>query len=233
MASASVIDDFVTTLARTLRGPLRVRRDMIAEARDSLTDTADAYLAEGMDRDEAERLAVAEFGMVTEIAPGYQDELAACQGRRTAAVLFVSVPLSTVIWSVIWRIYPQNPWTPVKPVWFSPLAQFLDWFQFGMGVLGALALLTLARGPLRHRNPKIVTRALGVLLWIQVPLVIGMSAALTLGRGTGLRDADLFPAGLFACLFSYAVAGSLLFSATRCLLVSRRATPPRGREAVS
>jgi hypothetical protein len=77
MASAGVIDDYVTALDRTLRGPRRARRDLVTEARDSLTDCAEAYLAEGMDQAGAERMAVADFGTVAEIAPGYQEELTA------------------------------------------------------------------------------------------------------------------------------------------------------------
>ncbi|GII84950.1 hypothetical protein Ssi03_29400 [Sphaerisporangium siamense] len=227
MASAGVIDDYVTELRRTLRGPIRLRRDMVTEARDSLADTADAYHAEGLDRTEAERLAVAEFGPVDEIAPGYQEELAACQGRRTAAVLFIAVPVNTGMWSLIWRIYPGDEWAPLKPAWFSPLAHFLDVFQFAMGVVGALMLLAFTRGPRRLRRPMTLTRAIGVLLWIQVPAIIGMSAALTYGRGTVLQDTTFFPPGVAASLFSYAVAGWLLCGATRCLLVTRRAPAPR------
>ncbi|WP_246005242.1 hypothetical protein [[Actinomadura] parvosata] len=43
-------------------------------------DTADALEADGLERAEAERLAVAEFGAVHEVAPGYQAELTAVAG---------------------------------------------------------------------------------------------------------------------------------------------------------
>ncbi|MCW2881455.1 MAG: hypothetical protein JWQ95_5555 [Sphaerisporangium sp.] len=227
MASAGVIDDYVTTLDRTLRGPGRVRRDLLTEARDSLSDTAEAYLAEGLDRLEAERMAVAEFGQVSEVAPGYQGELAAQQGRRTAAVLFLTVPFTTIIWSVIWRIFPEDPSAAltVKPAWFTPLAHFLDWLQFGMGILGALALIGLGRGLRRIRRPELVTRALGILLWIQVPVILGISAALTAGGASTLKGFDEYPPGFAASFFSYAVACWLLCSATRCLTASRAPAP--------
>ncbi|WP_248959108.1 permease prefix domain 1-containing protein [Sphaerisporangium perillae] len=223
MASASVIDDYVATLDRTLRGPARVRRDMVTEARDSLADTADAYLAEGVDRAEAERMAVAEFGPVRVIAPGYQEELAAHQGRRTAAVLFITVPLLTVMWSGIWKIFPEPPPAAMaaKPAWFTPLSHFLDWFQLCMGVVGALALLTLGRPPRRMRHPGLVTRALGILVWIQVPAVLLMSAALSAGNAAALRGFSDYPPGAVASTLSYLVAGWLLYSATRCLIASR------------
>ncbi|MGW4642452.1 permease prefix domain 1-containing protein [Sphaerisporangium sp. NPDC004334] len=223
MASASVIDDYVSTLGRMLRGSTRVRRDLLTEARDGLTDSAEAYLAEGFDRVEAERMAVAEFGPVDEIAPGYQEEIAAHQGRRTAAVLFVTVPLMTLMWSGIWKIFPENPSTvtEVRAAWFSPLARFLDLFQLGMGVLGALALLAFG-GPLRAvLRPGVLTRALGILLWIHVPAICLMGLALAAGAGRALSGFEAYPPGVAASLVSYLVSGSLLWSATRCVIVSR------------
>src|SRR5690349_5501816 len=131
MASASAIDDYVSGLGRSLRGPSRLRRDLVAEARDGLDDAAEAHVEQGVGRAEAERKAVAEFGPMTEIARAYQEELAAHQGRRMAATLFVTVPLMTLIWSFIWVVFPEDPVTvmAVKPIWFTPLARFLDFFQ--------------------------------------------------------------------------------------------------------
>ncbi|WP_405150839.1 permease prefix domain 1-containing protein [Sphaerisporangium sp. NBC_01403] len=233
MASAGVIDDYVTTLGRSLRGPRRVRRDLVAEARDGLADTAEAYLAQGMDQDEAERTAVAEFGTVTEVAPGYQEELTAHQGRRTAAVLFITVPLMTLMWSGIWRIFPEDASaaSALKPAWFGPLARFLDLFQFGMGILGGLALVILAGRLRRVRRPDLVTRALGILLWIQVPAIVLISAALTAGGESGLAGFDDYFPGMVASVISYLIAGWLLCTATRCLIVSRATPlPARARE---
>ncbi|MFG1877808.1 permease prefix domain 1-containing protein [Sphaerisporangium sp. NPDC049003] len=223
MASAGVIDDYVTTLGRTLRGPRRVRRDLVTEARDSLADSAESYLSEGLDPVEAERLAVAEFGAVAEIAPGYQEELAAHQGRRTAAVVFVTVPLMTLMWSGIWMVFPEDASVAaqVKPAWFSPLARFLDVFQFGMGVLAALALIVLAGRLRRIARPELVTRAMGILLWIQVPAIGAISLALTLGGSAGRAGFDDYPPGVAASVLSYLVLGWLLCAATRCLIVSR------------
>jgi hypothetical protein len=227
MASVSVIDDYVTTLHRTLRGPGRARRDLVTEARDSLIDSAEAYLAAGMDRVEAERMAVAEFGAVREIAPGYQGELAAHQGRRTATVLFITVPLLTLMWSGIWKIFPGDPSAAAaKPAWFTPVARFLDGFQFGAGILGALALICLAGRLRRIKRPESVTKALGVLVWIQVPTIIGLSAMLTAGNEPGLKGFSTYPPGMALSVFSYLMAGWLLCSATRCLIACRGVPVP-------
>ncbi|MFC4530584.1 permease prefix domain 1-containing protein [Sphaerisporangium dianthi] len=227
MASASVIDDYVTTLDRTLRGPARVRRDLVTEARDSLADATEAHLAEGVGRDEAERMAVAEFGPVGEIAPGYQEELAAQQGRRTAAVLFLTVPLMTLIWSGIWIVYPEPAATLIagKPAWFTPLARFLDFFQFGMGVLGAFALFAFGRGRGRLKRPGVLTRALGILVWIQVPVVFFIGLALAAGAGRSFSGFTDYTPGTVASVLSYLMCGTLLWSAARCLIASRPTQP--------
>ncbi|GAA1277556.1 hypothetical protein GCM10009677_34480 [Sphaerisporangium rubeum] len=224
MAGSGAIDDYVATLARTLRGPGRLRRDMVAEARDGLEDAAEAYREQGADPAAAERLAVAEFGPVGEIAPGYQEELAAREGRRTAAGLFLIVPVVTVLWTLIWRLYPDLP-APAydgKPSWFMPLARFLDFFQLTMGLLGATALYLLGRG----RRPEALTHGLGVLLWIQIPAIFVMSTILSAGAGSALDGFTHFTPGLLLTAVSYASHVWLLYAATRCLLTTRGTTPP-------
>jgi hypothetical protein len=81
------IDGYLAGLAGMLRGPRRARADLLAEARDSLHDAADAYREMGLPLAEARRRAVAEFGDYAEIAPAYQAELAVAQGRRTALLI--------------------------------------------------------------------------------------------------------------------------------------------------
>jgi hypothetical protein len=81
------IDRYLAGLAAELRGPRRLKADLLAEARDSLCDAADAYQQKGLGAAAAARRAVAEFGGVAEIAPAYQAELAVAQGRRTARLI--------------------------------------------------------------------------------------------------------------------------------------------------
>src|SRR5690606_18066105 len=128
------IDDFVAALGRRLGGPRRLKRDLLAEARDGLIDAAEALEAAGLGRAEAERRAVAEFGEVAEVAPGYQAELTARQGRHTAALVFLSVPATTLMWSELWRGYPWDPASlTATPAWFLPLARLIDWLQILTG----------------------------------------------------------------------------------------------------
>ncbi|NUW34058.1 hypothetical protein HTZ77_21855 [Nonomuraea sp. SMC257] len=216
-----LIDDYVADLSRALAGPARPKRDLVVEARDSLADAADALEADGLDRAEAERLAVAEFGEVTEIAPGFQDELTAAAGRRLAALLFLSLPVSVLIWSAVWRLYPTagTPWED-RPVWYGVVSRTLDYVQAGAGVYGGIALLALGRGARWIRRPRTVTRSLGMTVMIALPVCGLLSSALTLTSGLPSEFDRMLPVAL-AELVTSAFWGLLLYGATRCLRLTR------------
>ncbi|MET7326584.1 permease prefix domain 1-containing protein [Nonomuraea sp. NPDC005650] len=215
------IDDYVAELDRALAGPHGPKRDLVVEARDSLTDTADALEADGLDRAEAERVAVAEFGQVTEIAPGYQSELTAVAGRRLGFLLFISVPITALMWSVIWRIYPGNSdaWQHA-PLWYRPVSRLLDILQLCVGLYGGLALFALSRGARWIHRPRLVTRSLGVLVLAMLPVTVALGMLLTLGSN-GASRLDVLPTVLANAVTS-ACWGLQLYGATRCLRISRQ-----------
>jgi hypothetical protein len=239
MPGASRIDDYVAALGRRLRGPRRLKRDLLAEARDGLADAAEALRADGLDRDEAERIAVAEFGDVAEIAPGYQAELAACQGRRTAALLFLSVPVTTLMWSALWRLHPWRPADPADiPAWFMPLAQGVDLVQAATGIAGALALLALGRAARRARrsrllDPRVLTRGLGVLILVQMPLVALASTALSSAAATSIEALEQYPPAQAVTLISTLLGAWQLASALRCLHATSRTAADVAAERVA
>ncbi|WP_406316286.1 permease prefix domain 1-containing protein [Streptosporangium sp. NBC_01639] len=222
MASAGIIDDYVTELSRALRGPRGAKLDLVTEARDSLVDTAEALEGEGLERAEAERIAVAEFGPISEIAPGYQEDLSISAGRRLAALLFVSVPLTALLWSVIWQIFPIDPVDyATKPGWFVPIARSVDILQMFTGVLGGIALLALGRGLRRIRRPRLVTRGLAVFVWAVFPVMLVLCAALVYGSH-GPTGFSGYPLGVGVSLVSYGFMLAQLYGATRCLSITRR-----------
>ncbi|GAA0828605.1 permease prefix domain 1-containing protein [Streptosporangium amethystogenes subsp. fukuiense] len=226
MAGGGVIDDYVTGLGRALRGPRGPRLDMITEARDSLLDTAEALQGDGLGREEAERAAVEEFGTVGEIAPGYQEELSIAAGRRLAATLFLTVPLTTVMWSVIWRIFPTAPMAyETSPDWFVPVARGLDILQMLIGVLGGIALFALGRGLRRIGRPRLVTRFLGLLVWAMLPVMLTLSGALMFGSH-GPVGFGGYPPGIGMALVSLLFWGLQLYCAFTCLSLTRRAPFP-------
>lgn len=221
MENAGPIDEYVASMRHALRGPRAARRDLLTEARDSLLDAAEAYEGEGLPRAEAERLAVADFGTVPEVAPGFQGELAVSQGRRTAVLLFLSVPLTAFLWAVIWRVFPESPHVEeIKPVWFGPLARTVDLSQLGVGVVGGLALLALGRGARRFRRPALVTRGLGLFVWIQTPLIGAMGLTLAAAANGPVGFSGYLP-GLAVSVVSYVLAGWTLYSAAHCLRCTR------------
>jgi len=104
----SVVDDYVAGLDGALRGPRRVKADLVAEARHSLADATDAFKREGLSGDRAARRAVAEFGSYAEVVPGYQAELAVAQGRRTALLFGTALVALRYLTPLIWA---GTPWT--------------------------------------------------------------------------------------------------------------------------
>ncbi|MEU4701637.1 permease prefix domain 1-containing protein [Nonomuraea dietziae] len=217
-----LIDDYVAGLAWALDGPAGPKRDLVVEARDSLVDTAEAYQEEGMARVEAELLAVEEFGELREIAPAYQRELTATAGRRLGALLFVSVPLTTLLWSLIWAFFPvdADAWAH-RPDWFLPAARTLDLFHMATGVLGGLTLLVLTWGSRWVRRPERVTRLLAVWVWTMLPVTLLLSAALQYGS-QGPAGFSAFLPGMILSLTTPLLNGLQLYAAARCLRLTRR-----------
>ncbi|MGP3960467.1 permease prefix domain 1-containing protein [Nonomuraea sp. 3N208] len=218
------IDDYVADLNRALAGPPGPKRDLVVEARDSLTDTADALEAGGLERAEAERVAVAEFGPVAEIAPGYQAELTSASGRRLGFLLFISVPITVLMWSVLWRIYPagDDAWRN-EPGWFSPVSRLLDIVQLAVGVYGGLVLFALSRGARWIRRPRLLTRSLAVVVWISLPVSIGLAQLLT--HGTEGANSLAFLPSVLANLVTAAIWGLQVYGAVRCMRITRAGHP--------
>ncbi|MEU8103895.1 permease prefix domain 1-containing protein [Nonomuraea muscovyensis] len=213
------IDDYVGELERALTGPYGPKHDLLVEARDSLADTADALEAGGLDRAEAERLAVAGFGAVEEVAPGYQAELTAAAGRRLGMLLVAGIPVTVLMWSVVWRFYPTD--RAALTGWPVALSRALDLAQLATSLYGGLVLFALGRGARWVRGPQAVTRSLGVLVWVMLPATGLMTLPLALDGRMGALP-DFLPA-MVAGLATAAFWGVQVFGATRCL----RVTSPR------
>ncbi|WP_327638880.1 permease prefix domain 1-containing protein [Kribbella sp. NBC_00482] len=106
------IDEYLAALSKELWGPRRRKADLLAEARDHLTDATEAFEADGLDRYDAEKHAVAEFGTLAEVAPGYRADLAVSQSRRTAVLLFAALIIQPIVWregTWSWNSGPEDP----------------------------------------------------------------------------------------------------------------------------
>lgn len=89
---------YLSDLDRALTGNPRLRRDLLREAADHLDDATDAYLRAGYDAADAAAQAVADFGSVDEVAPGYQTTLAVGSARRTALLLLGVLGAQPFLW---------------------------------------------------------------------------------------------------------------------------------------
>jgi len=199
---------------------------MITEARDSLLDTAEALESTGLGREEAERAAVREFGTVGEIAPGYQEELTISAGRRLAALLFLGMPLTTIMWSVLWRIFPAAPAVrETVPGWFSPVALGLDVVQLFIGLIGGVALFALGRGLRGISRPRVVTRSLAMFVWAMLPVTLALCGAVLLGAQGSTDFGDHLP-GTVVSLVTHGFWLMQLYGAFRCLSLTQRGPVP-------
>ena len=209
------VADHVHALGRALRGPSRLRRSMLAETRDGLRDATAAHEEGGLPTAEAAARAVRDFGPVREIAPLYQDELAARQGRRTAVLLAVSYPGLMVGWSLLWEggIGWSGPSIPLV----SALAVLQDVVSWVVGIAALAALMAT----FRRRSPRRTAMAVGTIGVVGTALCGGAAAVMILGSGR---------AGSPALVTGYGVSAAVLvvtlWSVTRTLRAARALTGP-------
>ncbi|RKR88596.1 hypothetical protein BDK92_2924 [Micromonospora pisi] len=209
MLDESPIDQHVRLLGQRLRGPARLKQDLLTEARDSLRDAAEAYLDDGLDPVTAEHRAVAEFGAAGQLAPAYQAELSAGQGRRLA-LLMALVPAGMLTADLMWWQPPAT--TPSATSGFLILVQALDWASYAAGALALLALYLLGPGGRRWSvAPRTVVRPLAM-----VALVVG-AAIWALGAVAGVNAARESPAAL---TWPPMIAAWILLTATFGLLTT-------------
>ncbi|PRY02005.1 permease prefix domain 1-containing protein [Allonocardiopsis opalescens] len=164
-AAGDPVAGYVGELGAALAGPARAKADILAEVSDGLTDAAEAYEAAGLDRAEARRRAVADFGPVAEIAAGFQAELL-CGRARLLAVCAVVVPLSvlastTVLWSSSGSPEDARRWRE-QPDGVLLLAQAVDASHLLSALVGAVVLVLLARSARRGGGVVRLVRGAGV-----------------------------------------------------------------------
>ncbi|CCH28194.1 permease prefix domain 1-containing protein [Actinosynnema sp. NPDC047251] len=223
MAGAGVIDEYLAGLDRRLRGPAPVKRDLLAEAQDSLVDAAEAHAAGGLDVEQAQRRAVAEFGPVHRVARDYQGLLALAHGVRTLWTVALVLPLAHVLWELnrtfwigAWPGFgPSGP----PPDWYLVIARANDstgWVVAG-AALGALPVgrLLARRGTgtvtLARLAGAVAAAAVGVNVLATVAITVA-TAHLDVGR------LPMSPPVVAATAVSLLIMGRLAVLARRCLV---------------
>lgn len=175
-----LIDAHVAALGRVLRGPRRTRRCMLAEVRDGLRDAEDAYRAAGLDPEAAVARAVRDFGPVDQVAPAFQDELTARQGRWAAVLFAIVFPSMLVAWDLLWASGVVRDERVAPPPVVGDLAALQDVVTTLVGVT-ALALFagTFHRG----LAPRPLARAIGLTGSSGALVCAGLTVAMNLAGG--------------------------------------------------
>ena len=141
----AIIDRYADGLAAALRGPRRLRADLVAEARDSLLDATEAHIDAGLPPTAAAQRAVAEFGRHREIVPGYQRELAAAQGKRTVLWMATALPLLHLFAPLMWWRAPwQSMADPGMGYW--TLTADYDYLSLGASLAAVILLVGFGWG---------------------------------------------------------------------------------------
>lgn len=215
----TTIDNHVTALARVLRGPRRTRRSMLDEIRSGLLDAAEAHRDAGLTPEQAATRAVRDFGAVREVAPLFQDELTARQGRLAALLFALVFPSMLLSWDLLWStgLVRRDPAATSELV--RVLASVQDMATVAVGV-AAVALLVVTF--LRSVPPRLVTRAVGLTGTAGALLCGGISVAMALAGGHS--TATLLAtnaAAVTAYTASGVVLATIVWHSVRTLRVAR------------
>lgn len=213
------IDEYLQALAVRLRGPRRLKADLLAEARGSLEDAAEAYRESGLDARDAQARAVADFGDARELAPAYQVELAAGQGRRLA-LLVATLPAGMLTADLMWW---QTPSTPPKPPHdaFLIMVQALDWTSYAVGALALVALVSLRRGARQGRDPRPVVRTLALAALTAGTLIFALGTLAAVESVYQDPRALTWPPMIAAWALLNGAFVMILWRGARCLAVTR------------
>ncbi len=211
----SAIEAYIGDLDRRLSGSAGAKADLLTEARDGLTDAAEAYCAGGFDEADAERRAVADFGPADLIARDYQAELGLRRDIRVLWELIVGVPLLILAWDLA-RVLSSGGW--------SRLGQPPSWYYRAIGLADVLAALSpivaiggliVARLLSRRREGPSVAR---VVSWSLAGAVgLNLLAVTTYGGATGFLE----PARLIVSVPCAVLSGAWVLFSLRLTVAAR------------
>jgi hypothetical protein len=210
------IDEYLRALDRHLRGPARLKADLLAEARGGLEDAASAYREDGLAPTAAGRRAVAEFGEPRGLAAAYQVELAAAYGRRLA-LLVAMLPVAMLTADTMWWQAPED--TAAPPTGFLFVTEAVDWTAYAAGALALLSLVQLGRR--RGPDPRRVARLLGGVALVSAGSVWLLG---TFAAATAVLDSPAalaWPPMLLALVCLNGGTGYLMAAGARCMAAAR------------
>lgn len=200
-----VIDTYLTKLNAALKGPNRAKADLLAEARDSLEDAAEAYEHQGLPRHAAEQAAIADFGELPEIVPGYQAELGWTQGYRTALAVLSMFAAQPLVWGYAfeWATGTSSD----QPYTADEIVENTGGITILMALLGVLAYRFGMRHPAVRAR---LTRITGIGALAACALLVSMSTMMTALAGNAVSL-------LWTTMFVLLPVTWITTSARRCL----------------
>lgn len=214
----SAIDEYVAALGRRLVGPGRLKRDVLAEARDSLVDAADAFEERGLDPAEAERRAIAEFGSLARIAPAYQRELAATYSQRLAGLMALVLIGTALVGDRMWQ---GAPWAGVDPPdRYGTVARALDWVG-PLGMITAIVGFVLLRWWARRGDSGWLAGAVGYATTAVLGSVVVLGTAVYAYTVAVFPQALMWPPMVVGGVLLASALGYLVWTAARCLAALR------------
>ncbi|MCX4386749.1 permease prefix domain 1-containing protein [Micromonospora peucetia] len=144
---ATMVEQRLRELGVRLRGPRRLKSDLLTEARHGLLDAVDAYREDGLSATEAQRRAVAEFGSPAQLAPAYQAELAAGALRGLSLRVIALATVAFVAGDLTWQ---GSSWGGTRPpAAYQLLSASVGWIWAAAFVLAVVGLLPAGRSVLR------------------------------------------------------------------------------------
>ncbi|GIJ19532.1 permease prefix domain 1-containing protein [Micromonospora lutea] len=216
-----LVEEHLRQLADRLRGPRRLRDDLMTEARHGLLDAVEAYRDSGLSSGEASRQAVAEFGTPDELAPAYQAELAVAALRGLSLRVVAFATIAAIAGDLTWH---GSSWStgPRPPSGYLLLSQSVEWLWVGAFLLG-LAGLVLVTATARSAYPTLTTLARGVGVALTGTALLGAVAGVGLFSWSILLwDAALTWPPMIIGMVVGATAHVWLGSAARTWLLATR-----------
>ncbi|MEH0970897.1 permease prefix domain 1-containing protein [Micromonospora sp. CPCC 205546] len=182
---ATMVEQRLRELDAHLRGPRRLKSDLLTEARHGLLDAVETYREGGLTATEAQRRAVAEFGSPAQLAPAYQVELAAGALRGLSLRVVALAAVAFVAGDLTWQGSSWGGSPP--PAGYQVLSASVGWVWAAAFALAALGLLRAGRSA---RGDGAADRTVGAALTGILALGVLTGSAL-FAWSVGLWDAAL------------------------------------------
>jgi hypothetical protein len=219
--TADPIAAHVSALEVLLHGPRRTRKDMISEVRAGLRDAAAAYREGGYPAEQAAAWAVRDFGTVGEVAPEFQDELTARQGRWSAVLYALVFPGMMLAWDLFWSF----GWTRRAAGPANDAVRVLSTIEDAATLMvAAVAVTLLALSFRRSVPPHRLTRAIGITGAAGATLCGGLAVVMNVA---GSHKAAVWvlthPASIVPYLGSALMMALIIWQSHRTIRVARAA----------